>query len=40
VVQAGLQRLRFYDRRHASASFLLHMGIPPLEVARILGHPL
>ncbi|PZR66746.1 MAG: hypothetical protein DLM66_12630 [Candidatus Dormiibacter spiritus] len=24
--------------RHSSASFLLHMRIPPLEVARILGH--
>ncbi len=33
MVDAGLARLR-----HSSASFLLHMGIPPLEVARILGH--
>jgi integrase len=38
VVDAGLPRLRFHDLRHSSASFLLHMGIPPLEVARILGH--
>jgi integrase len=38
VVAAGLPRLRFHDLRHSSASFLLHMGIPPLEVARILGH--
>src|SRR5215467_988180 len=38
VVEAGLPRLRFHDLRHSSASFLLHMGIPPLEVARILGH--
>jgi integrase len=38
MVEAGLPRLRFHDLRHSSASFLLHMGIPPLEVARILGH--
>jgi integrase len=38
LVEAGLPRLRFHDLRHSSASFLLHMGIPPLEVARILGH--
>jgi integrase len=38
MVDAGLDRLRFHDLRHSSASFLLHMGIPPLEVARILGH--
>lgn len=38
VVEAGLPRLRFHDLRHSSASFLLHMGIPPVEVARILGH--
>jgi integrase len=37
-VAASLPRLRFNDLRHSSASFLLHMGIPPLEVARILGH--
>lgn len=29
---------RFHDLRHSTASFLLHIGIPPLEVARILGH--
>jgi integrase len=38
MVEADLPRLRFHDLRHSSASFLLHMGIPPLEVARILGH--
>jgi integrase len=38
MVAAGLPRLRFHDLRHSSASFLLHMGIPPLEVAGILGH--
>ena len=38
LVAAGLPRLRFHDLRHSTASFLLHMGIPPLEVARILGH--
>ena len=38
MVDAGLPRLRFHDLRHSSASFLLHMGIPALEVARILGH--
>lgn len=38
ALAAGLPRLRFHDLRHSSASFLLHMGIPPLEVARILGH--
>ncbi len=38
MVAAGLPRLRFHDLRHSTASFLLHMGIPPLEVARILGH--
>lgn len=38
VVEASVPRLRFHDLRHSSASFLLHMGIPPLEVARILGH--
>jgi integrase len=38
MVASGLPRLRFHDLRHSSASFLLHMHIPPLEVARILGH--
>jgi integrase len=38
VLEAGLPRLRFHDLRHSSASFLLHMAISPLEVARILGH--
>jgi len=38
MVEADLPRLRFHDLRHSSASFLLHMQIPPLEVARILGH--
>jgi integrase len=38
MLAAGLPRLRFHDLRHSTASFLLHMGIPPLEVARILGH--
>jgi integrase len=38
MVAAGLPRMRFHDLRHSAASFLLHMGIPPLEVARILGH--
>lgn len=38
MVAARLPRLRFHDLRHSSASFLLHMQIPPLEVARILGH--
>jgi integrase len=38
MVAAGLPRLRFHDLRHSSASFLLHIRIPPLEVARILGH--
>lgn len=38
MAAAGLPRLRFHDLRHSSASFLLHMQVPPLEVARILGH--
>ena len=38
MVEAGLPRLRLHDLRHSSASFLLHNKIPPLEVARILGH--
>jgi integrase len=38
MLDAGLPRLRFHDLRHSSASFLPHIGIPPLEVARILGH--
>ena len=38
MVKAGLSRLGFDDLRHSSASFLLHMGIPPREVARTLGH--
>ena len=38
MAEACLPRLRVHDLRHSSASFLLHMGIPPLEVARILGH--
>lgn len=38
ATEAGLPRMRLHDLRHSSASFLLHMGIPPLEVARILGH--
>src|SRR5689334_9896753 len=38
MVASDLPRLRFHDLRHSSASFLLHMQIPPLEVARILGH--
>jgi integrase len=38
MVATSLPRLRFHDLRHSSASFLLHMGIPPLEMARILGH--
>jgi integrase len=38
MMETGLPRLRFHDLRHSSASFLLHMGVPPLEVARILGH--
>jgi integrase len=38
MVASDLPRLRFHDLRHSSASFLFHMQIPPLEVARILGH--
>jgi hypothetical protein len=38
MLDVGLPRLRFHDLGHSSASLLLHMGIPPLEVARILGH--
>lgn len=38
MLDAGLPRLRFHDLRHLSTSFLLRMGIPPLEVARIPGH--
>jgi integrase len=38
MVAFGHPRLRFHDLRHSSASFQLHMQIPPLEVARILGH--
>ena len=38
MAEACLPRLQVHDLRHSSASFLLHMGIPPLEVARILGH--
>jgi integrase len=34
---AGLPRIRFHDLRHTVASILLSRGVPPIEVAHLLG---
>ena len=38
VVAAGLQITRPYDLRHASASLMIHAGLPLTEVADHLGN--
>jgi integrase len=35
---AGLPEVRFHDLRHTAASLMLNHGIPPIIVARRLGH--
>ena len=35
---AGLPIIRFHDLRHTSASLMLNHGVPPIIVARRLGH--
>ena len=36
--QAGVRRIRLYDLRHTSATYLLSLGIHPKVVAERLGH--
>src|SRR5207249_12072887 len=37
--RAGLPTtVRLYDRRHTAASVLYAQGVPPLQIAEILGH--
>lgn len=36
--KSGLPRIRLHDLRHSHASFLIHKGISPIEIARRLGH--
>ena len=36
--RAGLPPMRFHDLRHAAATLMLALGIPLLEVSRVLGH--
>jgi integrase len=38
LTKAGLPSIRFHDLRHSTASILLALGIPILDVAAILGH--
>lgn len=35
---AGLRRIRVHDLRHSSASMLIEMGVPIMEVSKRLGH--
>ena len=38
LAQAGLPRLTFHELRHSCASLLAAQGVPPHEIARLLGH--
>lgn len=36
--KANLKKIRVHDLRHSHASFLIHLGFPPLIVSERLGH--
>ena len=36
--KAGLSHTRIHDLRHTAASIMLNRGVPPIVVARRLGH--
>lgn len=38
LANAGMQRLRFHDLRHGTASLLTAQGIHPRTIMEILGH--
>jgi integrase len=38
IQTAGLPKIRFHDLRHTAASLMLNHGVPPILVARRLGH--
>lgn len=38
LISAGLPAIRFHDLRHTAASLMSNHGIPPIVVARRLGH--
>jgi integrase len=38
IREVGLPDIRFHDLRHTAASLMLNHGIPPIVVARRLGH--